>query len=145
MPKDEDNFTVGKVDLGTQPALYPLTDDQKKLASVAMAVNATLVTLIAEGIFPIDHQVHFMGHFQDFMDRIYNGEGVKLDNVNQTLQVNAKTGNLFFEATNNAFYNGSKNFADLKEVSKEMVRRMNAENGASPTIVGEPVSKPTLH
>lgn len=132
MSNDLEEFMTNRFDFGERSADVELTDDQKRLAAIAMAINATIVQLINEGYFQPDQQIHFMGHLQDFMDRIYHGEGVKMPNTDQTLQVNSKAGNLFFTAMSNAFENGSAHFAEIKRVSQEMVKKMQEENQADP-------------
>lgn len=130
--KDEvEMFMKNDLDFGATPLEYELTPEQKKIAAMGMAVNATVIQLISEGIFPLEHQIHFMGHLQDFMDRIYKGESLRLPNVSQTLQVNSKAGNLFYEAANVAFEKGSESFQHMKDISQEMVKAM--QDGDEPS------------
>lgn len=124
---DLEDFMLNRSDFGEKPLDYPLSSDEKKIAVMGMAVNATIVQLINEGLFPSEQQIHFMGHLQDFMDRMYNGEGIKLPNTQQTLQINSKAGTLYFEAMNHAFTNGSKNFSELKRLSEEKLNKLIGE------------------
>lgn len=117
--KELENFVKNVTDFGTTPSDVELTPEQKKLSTISMAVQATIVQFINEGLIPIDQQLHFMGHLQDFANRIYNGESIKLPNTQQTLQINSKAGTLFHAVTENALVNGSANFSELKRVSQE--------------------------
>lgn len=127
MSEDLKDFMENRVDFGTKPLEYPLTDDQKKLAAFAMALNASIVQFINEGLFPESQQMHFMGHLQDFMARLHAGEGVKMPNTSQTLQVNSKAGTLFFEASNDAFANGSKNWQEIQQEVRTKLAEVNSD------------------
>lgn len=138
-------FMDGQADFGLLPSDGPLTEDQKRLSALGMAMNAAVVQFINEGLFPIEEQLHFMGHLQDFAARIYRGESLKLPNTNQTLQINSKAGNTFYEASVDALDNGVENFAKMKELSRKMAEAM--EQG-DPNVREQSAvnpSKPTVH
>lgn len=125
---DISKFNSGDLDFGNSPPSYELSIDQKKLAALAMAIQATVVQFVNEGLFDPTQQVHFMGHLQDFINRLYIGETMNLPNTKQTLQINSKVGNLFFEATNGAFTEGSARWAKIKEMSQEAAKQAERSN-----------------
>lgn len=140
---DIKKFLEGKVDFGVTPAEYPLTDEQRKLAAFGMAFNAAVIQFILEGVIPEDQQLHFIGHLQDFVNRLYKGESLTFPGVPQTLQLNSKSGNLFYEAAERALVEGSKAFDQIKEFTKLM-----NEDREQTNKVPDPdasIVKPTLH
>lgn len=138
--EDYMEFMKGSRDFGLVDLPEPLPEDQRKLAAFVMAVQATLVQLILEGVFNPAEQIHFMSHLQDFTARLYSGEGVKLEGVKQTLKVNSEAGKLFLSATEDAFINGHENFLEIKRISKQIVEE--AEQNKEQENVS---TKPTLH
>lgn len=150
---DDDNikdFMEGKIDFGKVPAEYPLTDEQRKLAAFSMGINGAIVQFITEGLIPAEQQLHFVGHLQDFINRLYNGESLSFPGVTQTLQVNSKAGNMFYEAAESALKEGTDTFNKITEFTKKVndFQREQQTNNVDP---GEGViqltdqSKPTLH
>ncbi len=142
-PSDVSDFMSNRFDFGTKPADIELNDWQKKLAALAMGMNAALVQFILEGIIPNAEQIHFMGHLQDFTARIYAGESVKMPSTGQTLQINSKAGNLFYTAAEEALANGRKNIEELKRLSQEL-REQQAE-GKSEQNPNVSTPKTTVH
>lgn len=120
LEKDTGDFIQNKFDFGLKPADYPLSDEQKKISVLAMAMNAAVVQFIFEGLISTEHQLHFMGHLQDYANRLYNGESVKMPYTSQTLQINSKAGNLFYEAAEIAFKQGSDNFKKINEEARKL-------------------------
>lgn len=120
---DLEKFMNNVGDFGKLPPDFEMTVEQKKLAVLAMAINAAIVQFINEGLFPHGQQLHFMGHLQDFANRLNNGESVNMPHTKQTLQVNSKAGTLFYQATENALVEGSANFSKIQEFSKEVLAR----------------------
>lgn len=139
--EDMRQFMDRKFDFGKAPVDYPLTEDQKQISVLAMAINAAIVQLILEGLFPADEQLHLMGHLQDFANRLYNGESILMPGTGQTLQVNSKAGNLFYEASIEAFKNGTQNFEKVKQVAKELAEERQDNNPTQEQFN----AKPTLH
>lgn len=137
-------FMQNKADYGEVPADYVLTEDQKRLAALAMGINAAVVQFILEGFIPIDEQIHFMGHLHDFTNRIYNGEALKMPSTTQTLNINAKSGTLFFEAAEDALKNGTENFHKLRELGAKLAEAAKQDNVENSTMEQQNV-KPTLH
>ncbi len=125
---DVKDFMSNRFDFGTKPSDIELNDWQKKMAALAMGMNAALVQFILEGIIPHAEQIHFMGHLQDYTARIYAGESIKLPGTDQTLQINSKAGNLFYTAAEEALANGRKNFEELKKLSQELRAQQVDEN-----------------
>lgn len=141
-PEDVKAFMRGEYDFGERPATVALSEDQKKLAALGMAVNATLVQFIQEGIIPYDQQIHFMGHLQDFANRLYNGESIKMPDTRQTLQVNSQGGNLFYEASLDALTQGSANWEKIKDLGRKAHEEQQAQGQPAEQ---DNVSKPTFH
>lgn len=140
---DNTKFRENLQDFGKEPTDFPLDPNQKKLAAIAMGVQAAIIQFILEGLIPLSEQLHFMTHLQDFTARIYSGESLKFDGTGQTLQINSKAGTLFYQAAEEALENGHKNYEKLKEMTKA-VNEQNAE--ANLTEQDNHVStKPTLH
>lgn len=131
-------FMENAKDFGLEPASSVLEEWQKKVAALSMGMNAAIVQLILEGSIKPEEQVHFMLHMQDFTARIFAGEKLKLPSTGQTLDINSKAGNLFFEAGEDALVNGSKNYARIKDMVNDETRKDQAY--AEPAI-----SKPTVH
>lgn len=131
------NFIDNIKDFGKEPASKVLTDDQKKLAALSMAMNAAVIQFILEGIIPLDQQLHFMSHLQDFAARIYGGEDFRMEGVTHTLQVNSKAGNLFYDAVEDALKNGHENYLKIK--------RLSAEAQSANPQTEQNIVKPTVH
>lgn len=143
---DVREFLNTKKDFGLEPSDTVLTDEQKKLSILSMALNATLVQFVLEGLFLPEQQLHFMGHLQDFANRLYNGESIKLPQTSQTLQINSKAGTLFYNATNIAFTSGSENFAAIKRAMQEVQQQQQDNNPLGQTEqINNDTAKPTLH
>lgn len=146
--EDIRNFNQNSIDYGAVPLDVALTSEQKKIATLSMALNATLVQFINEGLFSPDQMIHFIGHLQDFTQRIYEGENLQIPNTHQTLQINSKAGMLFAEATESAFLHGKETFIKIKAA-------MDAATKAQPTAsvsdleefdnYGNNLSKPTFN
>jgi hypothetical protein len=129
MKKDDiEDFMDNIKDFGKEPAERALTENEKKLAALAMGMNAAIVQFINEGIIPLEEQIHFMLHLQDFTARIYNGEDLKIPRTNQTLQINSKAGNLFLEAAEEALINGHKNYKSINEKLKALEPNIEKEH-----------------
>lgn len=128
MDKEEiKSFNTGEFDFGLVPADRELNEHEKRLASVTMAVNAAIVQFVIEGIIPFEEQVHFMGHLQDFISRIYRGDAVKLPGTAQTLALNSKAGNIFYEAAINALEHGEENFQKLQAIRAKWAEEAKAK------------------
>lgn len=132
--KDMDDFMDNVKDFGATPPDFELTDEQKKLSSLSMAINATLIQFINEGFIPADQQLHFMGHLQDFMQRLYEGENLALPNTRQTLQLKSKAGTLYYQAAEEAFKHGRETFSAIKEAAAQMRSEMEQASGKMTSI-----------
>lgn len=119
--EDIGNFNASLEDYGEKPASVELTAEQKKLSVTGMALQAAVVQFIHEGLFSRDQQVHFMLHLQDFAERIYRGDKIKLPGTHQTLNVNSESGVLFYQAMEEALANGHKNFTRLNAEARELM------------------------
>jgi hypothetical protein len=125
---DMKDFMTNVKDFGKEPATRELTDSEKRFAAISMAVNATVVQFINEGILPIGEQMHFMQHLQDFAERLYRGESLKLANTGQTLQINSKSGNMFFDAGTEAVENGHKNYVKINNLMRDLASKVQQDN-----------------
>jgi hypothetical protein len=138
-------------DYGLRALNTPLTEEQRKIASMGMAFNAALVQFVLEGIIPFEQQGHFMGHLADFAERIYRGEKVKLPYTTQTLAVDSEAGRLYAEAAIDELENGHKNYMKMKERQAARNAELEAEaaeNGEETSLSADSVEqtrKPTLH
>lgn len=137
-------FMAGEGDFGLEAPTTPLSEAEQRLAALSMAFNAALVQFISEGIIPYEQQVHFMGHLQDFANRLYRGEALKLDGTVQTLKVNSAAGNLFFEAAVDALENGTANYNKMKELTRKFAEDQQAGN-SNGQVGAEDNDKPTVH
>lgn len=139
-----EQFYDKTVDLGSLPPAEPLTDGDKKLAAITMAINAALIQFIAEGVIENGQQIHFMAHLQDFTARIYGGEEVRLNNTPHTLKVDSLVGTLFAKAAEDAFIHGHENYLSFKKAVDEasaQTAQDNQDNEGVPFVQ----SKPTVH
>lgn len=93
-------------DLGKEPSSRALTEVERKLIASSMAVNASIVQFMLEGIVPAEEQVHFMIHYADFLARLYAGEDVKINGIPSTFSVDSKAGELYLEAVEEALKHG---------------------------------------
>jgi len=134
--KKREDFMTGNVDYGRVALETPLTDEEKKMAAFGMAINAALIQFILEGIIPIEHQIHFMVHVQDFAAKLYAGEEVRFPDVKQTLALNSEAGRMYAMAAEDALNNGTKNFDKIRELSRA-VREQNEQtnkDGETPSL-----------
>lgn len=140
MNKDDiDEFRSG-VDFGDKPLKAPMSDLERKIASIAMAIQATMIQLIIENAFDEKQQVHFMVHLQDFMQRLYDGEALNFPDVSQTLKVDSGSGSLFLDAVNEGIKHGHEKFMAIQEEGKRMVAAQQTEQDN-----GNAEPKHTLH
>lgn len=138
------NFYESGEDFGKKPLDAPLTDEQKKVGAMAMAMNAAVVQLVLEGVLAPEEQLHFMLHFNDFAERIYGGEEIQMLGTVQTFAVNSEAGKLYAEATEEALKNGHKNYVKIKQRQQEYLERKSAAEQTN-NLEGDPNVKPTLH
>lgn len=136
------DFLKGNSDFGLTPLETPLTEEEKKLASIAMGVNAAVAQFILEGIIPAEEQIHFMIHLQDFAARIYAGETWKMEGTNHTIALNSAVGKMFVEAANEALVNGHNISEKYKEMAKK-AQEIDKQTSLETKISDLP--KPTLH
>jgi len=118
MPSFKDEvrqFMEAAIDYGKKPLEAPLTEEQKKLAALGMAINATIVQFVLEGILPEGEQMHFMMHLGDFAERLYKGELLKMPGTQQTMSVNSEAGRLYALAAEQELNHGHETFLKLKE------------------------------
>jgi hypothetical protein len=132
--KDMKDFIANVVDFGKEPATAVLTEAEKRFAALCMAVNAAIVQFINEGVIPIEEQMHFMQHLQDFAERLYRGESLKLPNTGQTLQINSKSGNMFFAAGFEATENGHKNYVKINNMMRDLAAQAKAQQDDSEPV-----------
>lgn len=135
-----ENFMENAKDFGKEPPSRPLTDEEKKLASLSMGMNAAVIQFIIEGVIPHEEQLHFMMHVQDFTARLYAGEELRFDTVSQTLSINSVAGELYATAANEALINGHKNYNRIKELANEV--RLAKTNNLDDDALSVPVDKP---
>lgn len=114
-----DEFMDNTKDFGLVPLSEPMSDADRKVASMLMATNAALMQLILEGVMPPAEQLHFMIHLQEFANRIYKGEAVKLPTVAQTLAVDSIGGKMFLGSANVALTDGVNNANRIREALKD--------------------------
>jgi hypothetical protein len=131
-----EEFYKRSADFGKEPLAEPLTDVERKQATLAMAVNAALIQFVLEGLLSPADQLHFMVHVSDFSERLYKGEEIKFPGAEQTMSVNSRAGWLYNAATDESFRNGSKSLADFKaaiaEYEAKQQTNKDEENGIVP-------------
>jgi len=115
--KKREDFMTGAVDYGRVPPTRELSEEEKKIATFTMAANAAVIQFMLEGIIPIEHQIHFMVHMQDFTARLWKGEEIRFPDVKQTLSLDSEAGRMYADAASDALLNGSKNYKAVKELS----------------------------
>lgn len=145
--EDFKKFMTNAKDFGKEPIDKPLSAEEYKLTALAMAVNAALIQFVNEGVLAAEQQIHFMMHVQDFSNRLFDGEVLKLENTYQSLAVDSAAGRLYQLATEEAFKHGSENYARLKEIGRQQAedRQQNGETFNPEEGEAHVSSKPTLH
>lgn len=149
MANNEDFFN-SKEDFGSEPASEPMSDANKRLVAVFMAVNATLLQFVNEGVLPAEEQMHFMNHFQDFVNRIYKGEALTFSGVKHTLNVNSRLGSELLGSVDNMLEHGHEQYIRVVNMVKQMQAQMEAETTEAasdykPLDLQSPEPKRTLH
>lgn len=146
-----DQFMDNEKDYGLEPISEPIPDAERKLASLLMATNATVMQLINEGVLDPPQMLHFMIHLQEFANRIYKGETVKLPGVPQTLAVDSIGGKLFVQSANIALTEGVQNAINIREALKEAQEQYHKRVGRltddddKQTSLEQNNEKPTVH
>ena len=125
--KAEQDILENKIDVGLLPTTEPMTDEQKKLGAFMMAINLTLVQLILEGALPPGQELHFLGHLSDYLNRLMNGEKIRIPHNSNTFNVNGLIAEVFYKATERAMTRGSEDFAEMKRLFKEAADAMKAQ------------------
>ena len=115
------------LDAGKEKLEMPLTDEEKKLASLAMGTNAALVQFVLEGIIPANQQMHFMMHLMDYIGRLYAGKEISFLGVDQTYNLNSVAGKLYADAAVDSLNNGEANAAKLKENMVRLQKMMDEQ------------------
>lgn len=138
-------------DYGMKPLELALTEDERKLASMGMGVNAALVQFVLEGIIPPEHQMHFMRHLMEFTGMLYAGEKISFPGSPQTMAIDTEAGKLYAVAAAQMLTHGRENAAQLNEaIKKALAERQEVEqdndDGQTNNLEGDAsVKKPTLH
>lgn len=117
--------TDWKKDQGLEPATSTLSDAERRFTALHMGIIAAFIQMAKEGVFPVDQHAHFMMHLQDFVARLYEGQGIDLhipgfsvsghrdakrgDEQTQTFAVDSALGNLFQDVGNYLIVNGKLN------------------------------------
>lgn len=98
-----------KVDL-TAPASREFTEDERKLISFVLGINAALLQFVLEGIIPAHEQGHFMVHLQDFVYRLNAKEPLIIQGEVLPMAVDTKAGDAALEAVRTAIEKGKQEF-----------------------------------
>lgn len=125
---EREAFYDNKEDFGIQPAERVLTEAEKQISVYNMALNAAIATLISEGAFPPGQQVHLMVHLQDFVQRLYQGETVRLPGVFHTLKLDSRIGTLFADAAKDALSHGTETFKEFQKAVREAQDKAEQDN-----------------
>lgn len=147
-------FMDNNEDYGALPITEPIAPEDRKLAAIMMGMNAALTQMIIEGTIPSGELLHFMIHFQEFSNRLYEGEAITLRDVPQTLKVDSIGGKMFVDSANVALTTGVKNANNIRkalsEASEQYEKQVNRVVGDDKednkqTSLEQNNDKPTLH
>lgn len=128
MPNDNvKEFNANTKDFGLEPLTFEMSEPDKKLSALFLAINASLAQFVLEGILTPADQVHFVVHMQDFAAKLYTGEVIKIDGVNQTLNVNSLIGKIFLDEANDALLNGKENVSKMRKAIDELAKEQGAD------------------
>lgn len=130
MPDDKskptiEDFMDNLKDFGKEPLETPLTEQERRLATVAMAYNAAIIQLSNEGIIPPGQEIHFQMHAMDFINRLWNGEAINFPNTPQTLKVDSQTGKLYADASEQYLTRGTEFYKNIRNILQEVVEARN--------------------
>lgn len=139
MPKNDVTFEEvmqdNAKDYGLELPEVPLTPEERKIAAISMAYQATFVRLVLEGIIPFGEELHMQVHFQEYANRLFRGDAVTLEAVNQTLKVDSVAGKLYAKSAENALDHGETTAANVRgkmeeayQQQQKMVARVSDED-----------------
>ncbi len=134
-------------DQGVAPA-EGMSEEQRMLSTLLLAVNASLVQLLGEGVISGGDMTHFLMRFNDFANRLYKGEKVTFpfhvkqasagdDQVPQTLAVNSKMGELYALAAEWAMQHGSEVYKEAKAQAEAYYAETTPKNEAPPSDLSD--------